>query len=120
MTSGKLLRVFTNCKLSARTIKFSPDGKYLAAAGLENKIRIFDLAGGQQLVELKNADAMESLAWSGNSQQVATSSAANGIIRLFGIGKDDVQNNRSYLTGCKRVMKIASNDQLTYTCIGIK
>jgi transcription initiation factor TFIID subunit 5 len=33
VTSGKLLRIFTECHLPVNTISFSPDGKLLAAAG---------------------------------------------------------------------------------------
>lgn len=33
VTSGKLIRVFTDCHLPVHCVSFSPDGKLLAAAG---------------------------------------------------------------------------------------
>jgi transcription initiation factor TFIID subunit 5 len=33
VTTGKLLRIFTECHLPVNAISFSPDGKLLAAAG---------------------------------------------------------------------------------------
>lgn len=37
VTTGKLLRIFTECHLPVNTISFSPDGKLLAAAGMPFK-----------------------------------------------------------------------------------
>ena len=124
VTSGKLVRVFTNSKQPVKDIKFSPDGQYLAAVGLENKLRIFDLAAGQQLAEMKNVSGgMESIAWSSNSRSLAASTTNGGLVRLFNLtpGAGDHQNGRkrTYVTGCKRVLKVVPNNKNTYTCIGI-
>lgn len=72
ITSGKVLRIFTECHLPVNTIKFSPDGKYLAAGGDETKIRIFDLAGGQQLMDLKknNSSPTKCVSWSADSKKL--------------------------------------------------
>lgn len=99
MTTGKVLRILTECHLPVNTISFSPDGKYLAAAGDfllliftdlfqifphlpiiislkflgdEAKIRIFDLAAGQQLMDLKknHTAPTKHLSWSTNSRKL--------------------------------------------------
>lgn len=129
VTSGKLVRVFTNGKQPVKDIKFSPDGQYLASVGLENKVRVYDLAAGQQLMEMKNATGggMESIAWSANSRTLAAATTNGGVVRLFSLapvgGSDPQQQQirkRTYVTGCKRVLRVVANKKDTYTCIGIQ
>lgn len=122
VTSGKLVRVFTNCKQPVKDIKFSPDGQYLAAVGLENKVRIYDLAAGQQLMEMKNTTGgMESVAWNGNSKSLAAATTNGGVVRLFSLAPvADQFRKRTYVTGCKRVLRLVPNKKNTYTCIGIQ
>ncbi|GAB0090992.1 TAF5-like RNA polymerase II p300/CBP-associated factor-associated factor 65 kDa subunit 5L [Sergentomyia squamirostris] len=133
VTSGKLLRVFTECKLPLQSIAFSPDGKYLAAAGEEPSIRIFDLAAGAQLQELHTSydasSSTKSIAWSADCKRLA-SAVSNGTIRIWDTtvihGKNQSSDPSphspsvimSYATGCHRLVKIQSNANHTFTCIG--
>ncbi|XP_059611911.1 TAF5-like RNA polymerase II p300/CBP-associated factor-associated factor 65 kDa subunit 5L [Phlebotomus argentipes] len=133
VTSGKLLRVFTECKLPLLSIAFSPDGKYLAAAGEEPSIRIFDLAAGAQLMELPTGcDATtttKSITWSSDSRKLA-SAVSNGGIRIWEVhGKSHSASSgessshgsnviMSYATGCHRLVRIQTNANNTFTCIG--
>lgn len=122
VTSGKLVRVFTNNKQPVKDIKFSPDGQYLASVGLESKVRIYDLAAGQQLMEIKNATGggMESIAWSSNSKSLAAATTNEGMVRLYSLNPvPDLFRKRTYVTGCKRVLRVVPNKKNTYTCIGI-
>lgn len=125
------MRVFTNNKQPVKDIKFSPDGQYLASVGLENKIRIYDLAAGQQLMEMKNSTGgMESVAWGSNSKTLAAATTNGGVVRLFSLGQSGngtgTQDNntqfrkRTYVTGCKRVLRVVPNRKNTYTCIGVQ
>lgn len=94
MTSGKLFRVFTDCHLPVQCVSFSPDGKLLAAAGEETKIRIFDLAAGSQIMELKDHSApITSLTWNVNGARIA-SCCADGTIRVFNVQKNSSQYDR--------------------------
>lgn len=87
MTSGKLLRVFTECRLPVHSVSFSPDGKYLAAAGEEPKVRIFDLASSSQLIELKeHSSTITSITWNAMGTKLI-SGCADGSIRIFSITK---------------------------------
>jgi len=87
VTSGKLLRVFTECRLPVNCVKFSPDGKFLAAASEETSVRIFDLAAGTQLCELKDhLTSVTSIAWSADSKFII-SSCKDGTVRLWNIQK---------------------------------
>lgn len=116
------MRVFTNGKQPVKDIKFSPDGQYLASVGLENKVRVYDLAAGQQLMELKNANGgMESIAWSGNSKSLAAATTNGGVVRLFTVVPvADQCRKRTYVTGCKKVLRVVPNKKDTYTCIGVQ
>lgn len=81
------MRVFYECKNAVTSLAFSPNGKLLAAGGEEDKVRIFDLAAGAQVNELKDQTAsVMSLAWSKNGQQIA-SGCRNGLLSLWNINK---------------------------------
>lgn len=68
-------------------VSFSPDGRYLAAGGEESKIRIFDLAAGSQLNELKDHSAdVNSIVWNSSSSKLA-SCCADGSVRVFSVNK---------------------------------
>lgn len=83
------MRVFNDCSLPVHCVSFSPDGKYLAAAGDETTVRIFDLAGGMHLTELENHSAViNSISWNANSNKLA-SCCADGTLRVFNINATD-------------------------------
>lgn len=87
VTSGKLVRVFSDCKLAVTSIAFSPDGKLLAAAGEETKIRIFDLAAGSQLTEIKeHTSVVTSMTWCPTGKTLATSTR-DGSFRVWDVSK---------------------------------
>lgn len=86
-TSGKLMRVFADCRQAVTSLAFSADGKMLAVAGDESKVRIFDLAAGAQLSELKDhTSSVSSVAWGAHNQQLATA-CTDGSLRLWDIKK---------------------------------
>lgn len=81
------MRVFSDCKQPVCSIVFSPDGKMLAAGGEESKIRIFDLAAGSQLNELKDHTAtVTSIVWSTNGRHLA-SGCRDGSLRVWDVKK---------------------------------
>lgn len=87
VTSGKLLRVFIDCHLPVHCVCFSPDGRYLAAGGEESKIRIFDLAAGSQLNELKDHSAdVNNIVWNSSSSKLG-SCCADGSVRVYSVNK---------------------------------
>lgn len=86
-TDGKVLRVFADCRFPVTCIAFSPNGKLLAAGGEETKIRIFDLAGGSQLAELRDHSAyVSSMAWNSSSTKFA-SCCVDGSVRVWDVSK---------------------------------
>lgn len=81
------MRVFADCRQAVTSLAFSADGKMLAVAGDESKVRIFDLAAGAQLSELKDhTSSVSSLAWGAHNQQLATA-CSDGSLRLWDIKK---------------------------------
>lgn len=135
-----MVRVFIDCHLPVNCVSFSPDGKYLAAAGEETKIRIFDLAAGSQFTELKDhSGPVTSLVWNASGNKVA-SCCADGTLRIFSLNRSPHPANSSAAasaapssssggsssnklmisneTGCKRAIKVFFNFNDTVTCIG--
>lgn len=144
ITSGKLLRVLTDCRLPVHKIVFSPNGKWLAAAGEESRVRIFDLASSAQIYELKDhLSAISDVIWSGDNQLIATATV-NGVIRLYDIADLDGKTNspivemkvgaagtssnaqsngattflNQYGTHCKKLVKIKFNEDGSLSCVG--
>lgn len=79
------MRIFKDCRLPVHCVSFSPDGKYLAAAGEEANVRVFDLATSMQLVELKDhTSTINSITWNARSTKLL-SGCADGTVRIFSI-----------------------------------
>lgn len=143
ITSGKLLRVLTDCRLPVHKIAFSPNGKWLAAAGEESRVRIFDLATSSQIYELKDhPSAVSDVIWHADNQMMATATVS-GVIRLYDVTDlEDKSNNpvietkvgvagtsstqlncattllNQYGTQCKRVVRIKFNEDGSLSCVG--
>jgi len=67
-------------------LEWSPNNRYLAAAGGDNTLYIFDPLSGKAIVEQKDTDAegrIYNLDWSADSQQVAfAGSSGSGVARI--------------------------------------
>lgn len=66
-------------------VSFSPNGQYLAAAGEESKVRVFDLAAGSQIYELKDNSAdVNNIIWNSSSSKIA-SCCSDGSVRIYSV-----------------------------------
>ena len=51
--AGKFVRLFQGHRAGIYALAFSPNGQYLASAGEDRRIRIWDIAQGTSLKEFK-------------------------------------------------------------------
>ena len=81
------------------SVAMSPDGKQMASAGEDRKVRIWDLAQGTQVKELRgHLSDVSSVVWCQDSRHVITGTR-DGSVRVFdtSTGGDTVQ--AEWLTG---------------------
>jgi WD40 repeat protein len=83
---GTLLKVFKNPKVRMTAVAFNSDGKWLASAGGDNTIRLYDLEAGTsvKIIEghqsgLKDVD----VSYPNASQQTIASTGTDGTVRLW-------------------------------------
>src|SRR5262249_43436182 len=68
------------------TAAFSPDGKLLAGAGLEDPLRVLDAANGRELAVLDgHTDRVHGLAWSPDGKTLASAGGKDGTVRLWSV-----------------------------------
>jgi WD40 repeat protein len=64
------------------SVAFSPDGKTVASGGMDDRARIWDAAGGTELLELKHAGPVSSVAFSPDGALLATGSW-DDLVRIW-------------------------------------
>jgi WD40 repeat protein/serine/threonine protein kinase len=55
-------------------VSWSPDGKFLASASMDGTVRVWQAAGGHELVALKVRNPVNSVSWSPDGKQLVTGS----------------------------------------------
>lgn len=98
-------------------VKFSPDGKRLAAGGSDNAIRIYDVAGGKQetLIE-QHADWITDLAFSPDGEKIVSGSRDKSC-RVFDARTGAMDS--AYLESVEPVYAVAwSDDGARIFCAG--
>jgi transcription initiation factor TFIID subunit 5 len=89
------VRVFNGHKAGVLALAFSPDGKLLASAGEDRRIKIWDLASSNLLKELRgHTESIQSLSWSGDSNLLA-SGGQDGLIKLWDVNKTSLSSNNT-------------------------
>jgi WD40 repeat protein len=70
-----------------RSLAFSPDGRALAAGSVDNRIRVWDAAGGDLLVELTgHGNSVNDIAFrQGPGSELLLASAGDRTVRLWNL-----------------------------------
>lgn len=77
--------MFPGHKGAIYSVSFSPDGKLLASAGEDRRIKIWDLAASKVLKDLRgHTDTVHSLTWTADSSLLA-SGGLDGSVRLWDV-----------------------------------
>ena len=120
---------------SILALSFSPDGKLLASAGEDRRVKIWDLGSSSLLKELKgHNESIQCLAWSRDSNLLA-SGGLDSLVRLWDVQKSSsssteaalLQNgpsdlkseSTSFATKCTNIIGLSYSPHNTLLATGI-
>jgi WD40 repeat protein len=87
-SSGKVLHTFTPLPAGISATAWSPDGKTLACACADGKLRLLDAAAGKELSALEgHKGPVSAVAWSPDGKTLA-SGGTDKTVRLWTVGSD--------------------------------
>ncbi len=130
--------MFSGHRGSVLCLSFSPDGRLLASAGEDRRVRVWDLAASALLRELRgHQSAVHALAWSPDSA-LLSSGAADGTLRhwdvkkgaaaatpaksetpLGGGGNCSPEMSACHQTGCSTILDLRYSEHNTLMVTGV-
>lgn len=118
------MRVFNGHKGSILALAFSPDGKFLASAGEDRRLKVWDLSSSSLYKDLKgHSETVQSLVWSKDSNLLA-SGGQDGLVRLWDVQNCSDQDQKSDLlnsfsTKCTNVIDLCYSPHNTLLATGL-
>jgi WD40 repeat protein len=81
ITTGHVLQSFGNFDYAVTCVAVSPDGKIIASGGMDNAVKLWDVATGEQLLSLSHAKPITSVCFSPSGNEIL-STALDGSVKL--------------------------------------
>jgi WD40 repeat protein/ankyrin repeat protein len=79
VSSGLLVRKFSEHADSVNGIAFSPDDQRLATAGADRHVRVFEVSTGRKLIEIRSTDTLNVVAFSPDGRLLASGGYDNCV-----------------------------------------
>ena len=106
---------------------FSPDGKSLATAGDDKKVKVWDIASSRLVREMKgHTDVITAVAWSADSATL-TSAGHDGTVRQWNLTRDyeagagqnsSPEMSACFTTDCNAILDLAYSTERTLSVFG--
>ncbi|RMG24270.1 MAG: hypothetical protein D6730_12970 [Bacteroidetes bacterium] len=87
--SARLLRRMLSSEQPLAAMAFSPAGKYLAGAGMDGNLKVWDMQAGREALTLGHTLAVYALAYSPDGSKIA-SGDASGNIKVWGVHRGEL------------------------------
>jgi WD40 repeat protein len=114
LASGKITKTLTGPSVDMRTVRYSPDGKYLAAAGRTGIVRLWENDRLDNPVDLKGRRRISAIAFSSDSKRIVAGGDA-GEVWVWNVDSSGGSSTKALPRQSGRIMALAfcgKNNQL--------
>lgn len=91
---------------------FHPDGKLVALAASDGKVTLYRLTGGKPMATFDHGSAVNGLCFSPDGKQLATSSAAPNVVKVWDVDNPKSSKPAAEISGATNPRVWISNDRI--------